>query len=72
MVEFYPLWQSNAGLDLPFLHEWSERYMRVLSSTGKNPRVGSLLDQHMAEAGFQNIHTSVEQLPVGPWNTRKS
>ncbi|SMQ51063.1 unnamed protein product [Zymoseptoria tritici ST99CH_1A5] len=72
MMEVHPLWQSSSGHDLPFLHRWSERYMSMLTRMGKDPRIGSKLSLYMTECGFQNVHASIEQLPVGAWNPQRA
>lgn len=67
MVELHPLVQSFSGRDTTFLQQWSQLYMRTLEQMGKDPRIGTRLAQHMANAGFEFIHARTEVLPIGPW-----
>lgn len=72
MVEIFPLFQSDSGMDAPFLERWWTLYQQSLGTHGKNARVGQDLSRLMLSARFEQVYATSRKLPIGPWNTGMS
>lgn len=71
MMEYYPNIQSDSGLlsDESGLRKWYQYYATAMEKCNRDPRIGSRLQQLLADGGLRDIGGCTLHLPIGGWDS---
>lgn len=49
------------------VQKWITTLLKAAEDFGRDPSPGSKLEQHMKDAGFEDVQHEKYRMPIGPW-----